>query len=158
MKTFFTAVLVFTCASLLRAQENPNRIYYPKLGFSIQPLEEESVGSNYVVLQMYLPPTEKGSPNINVMLQEYKESLEEYKIFSDMQLKSINVSILSSAIKDNAYIVEYTGQMSGKSIHVYTRAVKKGDRIYLITAAASPDQWREYSGKLIRTVNSFRLQ
>jgi hypothetical protein len=155
-KIFVMAVLL--AASPVFAEDSGARLSYPNLGFSIKPLEDTYTGSNSIVMSMYLASSEKFAPNVNICVQDYRGSIEDYKKLSDKQFEESNISVLTSVVKENVFTLEYSGIMSGRDLHFYAVAVKKANQIYLVTAAATVEQWKKYSEKLIDTVRSFQLK
>jgi len=157
MKNILILIVLLSVSFDVMAKDVKNKLVFPKLGFSIDALEGDAKSANYTVFSMSLPPSESFAPNVNLMIQEYSGSLQEYKELSDGQFKSMKLNVVTSDIKGGNYIMEYAGNISNKSLHFYAKAVKKGSLIYLATATATPNQWKEYALILKKNVNSFEL-
>jgi hypothetical protein len=54
--------------------------------------------------------------------------------------------------------IEYAGAAGGRPLHWYASATKKGDLFFLVTATALQGQWADVSTKLMKVVDSFRLE
>jgi hypothetical protein len=105
-----------------------------------------------------LPPSNEFSPNITVIMQPYKGSIENYKVVTDQQLKQANLNVIQSEIKDGIYAFEYSGSLTGQNLHVYSKAQMKGNHIYLTTATDLMIQWDLNKSKLLKSVNSFKFK
>ncbi len=109
---------------------------------------------------MYLPSSDKFSPNINIIKQSYSGTLEEYQEITENQFKKEKLNVLYNQIENNRIIFEYSGKF-GKfktEMHWYGIAHKKDNSYYLITATALKKQWKQYSKELIDSVQSFKLK
>ncbi len=133
-------------------------LHFAKAGFSISALEGEGdLGAQQVVM-LFLPPTEQFAPNVNVQIQSFAEGLEEYLKFSIKQIGDSGWVVQKQAsIGGGIAVIEYTGNMSGQALHWYSRAVKAGKRVYLVTGTARQSQWRSVSTAIINCVDSFKL-
>jgi hypothetical protein len=105
---------------------------------------------------LYLPPTQGFAPNVNVLIQDVSNTIKEYADLSKEQFKSANLTLLNdNLVGDGEWACEYSGNLQGKDLHFYARALKKGDKVYLITATATPEQWDSVFPKLKSCVDSF---
>lgn len=109
------------------------------------------------VLLMSLPVADNFTPNVNVLIQPYKGTLDEYTTLTLKQFKEHNIKLIEQKrVSDSVLALEYTGQLSGREVHWYGRAEKAGERIYLTTATTTEKLWPDQSGKLKECVDSFR--
>jgi len=155
MNSYKTLVLTLFCFSLTA---NASQLDFPKTGYSIDSLEAEPSQSISNALHMFLPPENGFSGNVNVMLQPYSGSLEEYKALSEAQFKQLNLEMILSFVSQEQLTFEYKGTMQGKMLHWYAKAYKKGDIIYLVTATDAQINWEKNKGQLSATVDSFTLK
>ncbi|HHU81493.1 MAG TPA: hypothetical protein GXZ26_00605 [Firmicutes bacterium] len=129
---------------------------FEKNGFTIDALEGEVGSKPYQVLVMFLPPTADGfAPNINVQIQPYTGALADYKALSKQQIENAGWELLELATPGkNVLILEFAGD----GLHWYAKAVKDGDRVYLVTATASENFWGDLAEQLKSKVGSFKLK
>jgi hypothetical protein len=160
MKIIF-ALLMLLATSRFYPQSPDDRIHFKENKFSIKPFEttQENSAQSYSVLFMLLPQTSGFAPNINIIVQKYSGSLEDYKNLSDSQFKQGNMTVIQSKNSASKYIIfEYTGSQGGKNMHYYSRALKREDNIYLVTGTALIEQWDAVSVKIKDTVDSFKFE
>ena len=144
-------------ASQAPAAKPADKLVFPNNGFAIAPLDQPGEGANQVLF-MFLPASAGFAPNVNVQTQKYAGTIEEYAAVSKKQFEDGQLKIISTAKPDKATAVfEYSGQMEGKALHWYARAALRNGAIYLITATALEDQWKDASAKLKSCVDSFEL-
>jgi hypothetical protein len=125
-------------------------------GFQVKSKEPQQNAYGTLAAFLYLPPTQGFAPNVNVLIQDVPNTIKEYADLSKQQFKSANLTLLNDHLAgDGEWACEYSGTMQGKDLHFYARALKKGDKIYLITATATPEQWDTVSPKLKGCVDSF---
>ena len=149
-------LFVMLLANGSQAAEN-SILNFDQLGFKIQALEGISDSNTSQPLSLMLPPSNGFSPNVTVIMQPYRGTMEEYKAVTDRQLNQAKLNIIQSEIKDDIYIFEYSGSLTGQNIHVYSKALIRSNHIYLITATDLMIQWDLNKNKLLGTVNSFKL-
>jgi hypothetical protein len=126
-------------------------------GFSLEP----PVGHDYAQLQQVvslgLPPSDGFSPNVNVQVQPFKGTIEEYVKISNGEFKANSIKLVSE--KHDAHMVqmEYTGQLLGRPLHWYSRAFVGKNGMILVTATATESQWPVVGAALRQSVDSLRL-
>lgn len=129
----------------------------PKYGFQIDPLNTAPQGESTTALMTFLPVTEGFAPNINVIIQSFAGTIEEYNKITMDQFKSMNLKVISeSNPSPKETVFEYAGKMNGQDLHFYARAISKGSKIYLVTATAKQTQWPSVGKTLRKHVDSFR--
>ncbi len=153
--TILFLLVAFTFPYLV-ADETEAKLHFKKNGFSIAPLEGKSSNMSYQVLAMLLPPSEGFSPNVNIQIQMYGGTIQEYAKLSGSQFKSFKLNIVSEKIGKTSVLWEYAGVLQGSAMHWYAKAVKVEGKVYLVTATATESQWSKVSGKLKACVNSFK--
>ena len=151
-KFILLAVLTFANASFA------GEMLYKDAGFSIDALDSAIPAQGLQPVQMFLPAVNGFSANINVQVQPYAESIEAYQKLSEDQFMVLGLTKISSAIEDNAFIVEYTGELNEMNLHFYAKAVKKGGFVYLATATDLVSEWPKKSAQLKQVVHSLKLQ
>ena len=154
--------LLFVSASLLLGvlvghAESTNRLHFPATGFSIAPLEAPTEKSPQQVLMMFLPVSDGFAPNVNVQVQPYTGTIDDYLSLSLKQCESAGFKLsLQKTTGKSAAVFEYTGDFQGRQLHWYARAEKSGSKVYLVTATATDEQWNKVASKLKVCVDSLR--
>jgi hypothetical protein len=138
-------------------RDSTNRLHFPVSGFSVAPLEVPAGESTQQSLMMFLPATDGFAPNVNVQIQPYPGTIDDYVALTLKQLKSMEIKVLEQKKPTKSVaIFEYQGELQGRSLHWYARAEKSADHVYLITATATPSQWKQVADRLKPCVDSFR--
>lgn len=126
--------------------------------FLINPLLDDNNISNTQPLIMMLPASDGFSPNINIQIQAYPGSIDEYDTLSIKQIEQLKLKTIKHLKEGDVLTFEYTGAMRGRDFHWFGMAYKKGDNVFLITATATEKQWPDVGAKLIECVKSFKLK
>jgi hypothetical protein len=151
-------LLVFVCLLCFGAG-TASRLVFKTTGFSIHPLETDPLGHSYQAMSMFLPPSIGFSPNVNVQVQCYKGTIEEYIATSKKELASMEWKVVKSTKQEqNSYLMEYTGEFQGNKLHWYAKATATGKRVYLATATAKEKQWADVGVKLKACVDSLEVK
>ena len=129
-----------------------------ELGFEMVVPAAGNVSGIYQHCMFYLPTVNGFSANVNLQVQEFAGTLEEYKAASEQQFKQAGIIIVRSALAGGSLSIEYKGTMQNLALHWFARALKKENRMYLITATALETRWSIDSPGLVQSVNSFRLK
>jgi len=157
-----TLVFLLTLASLTTktdAAESTNRLLFPVTGFSIQPLETAVGKVPQLALFMALPVSDGFAANVNVQIQPYSGTLDEYIALSEEQFKAAGWKVIQRSKQgQSAVVFEYTGDMQGRALHWYARAEHGAGRVYLVTATATQTQWKREAVALKVCVDSFRRE
>ena len=128
-----------------------DRLTLAKAGFSIAALEGTQA------LAMLLSPSDGFAANVNVQVQPYPGTLDDYIALSRDQFREIGATVVSQRKSGaSTRVVEYTGEVSGSSLHFYSRAEKRGNKVYLATASATAQQRPSLSAKLKACVDSLK--
>lgn len=155
-KAFIIAVLVSLLAYPLFAD---NTFTSDDLDFSMSvPVSKEQKIPIYQIALFFLPASDSFAANVGVQKQKYADTLEAYAKLSLEQMKQMKWNVINHTIKENEIIYEYTGSSQNREIHWYSRALKRGDCIYLITATALESKWEEQKAELSGIVNSFKFK
>jgi hypothetical protein len=158
-KKLFFVILVVALIALDSTADSTNRLHFPVAGFTIEPLEAPPGESPQEVLLMLLPPTEGFAANVNVQIQPYAGTVEDYVALSLQQFKSAGLTVLEQKISAKSVAVfEYTGKIQGALRHCYARAEKSGGNVYLATGTATPAQWDKEADRIKSCVDSFRCE
>jgi hypothetical protein len=151
VRQILVAVLLCLCAAAGLAAAASERLTLPGTGFSVVPLE----GCRALI--MSLAPSGGFAPNVNVQVQPYSGTRDQYAALSKSQLANLGLALVREQ-KNGAsgWTAEYTGNMAGRDLHWYARAELKGGNVYLATATAAKEQWSSVSPKLKACVDSLR--
>lgn len=127
-------------------------------GFSINALEIGETGDSTVpVLTLMLPATERFAPNVNVQIQPFDGTLDEYADLSRAQFAEAKAKVIFYKRSGDALVGEYAADLQGRKLHFYARTLQSGDRIYLATATATETQWPSVGAKLKACVDSLSI-
>jgi hypothetical protein len=86
---------------------------------------------------------------VNVNIQPFAEGLKDYMTLSKGQFETMKWTIVAEKqVGENEWQVEYKGPMNGKDMHFYSRALVKGETVYLVTATALQSQWEKVGPQL----------
>jgi len=128
-------------------------------GFNVKRSDIGSVAGQSPTVVLFLTPTGGFAPNVNVLIQNFPNSISEYISVTKQEFDSAGIKVVDERlVSPNEWMVEYAGSLSGRSLHWYARAIKNGDKVHLTTATAMPEQWEQVSSKLKACVDSFALQ
>ena len=131
----------------------------PQYGFEIDALDSDPGGATATAILMFLPAADGFAPNINVNIQPYKGTIKEYAALSKGQFAEMKWKVLSEEQKgEDEWRTEYSATTKSGDLHFYARALKKGDRVYLVTATAKESQWTALQAKLRKHVDSLKLK
>lgn len=127
---------------------------FPQYGFQIDALEAPAPANQSMqALVMYLPPQDGFSPNINVQIQIFPESLQQYREVSQKQFEKLEWKIIEETLEEDRWTVEYTGN----DLHCYAVAIKHGHSIYLATGTSRKSQWSDAGAEIRKRVDSFQV-
>ena len=156
-KCFIICLWSLPLLATLQAADSGQRLHFPAAGFSIAPLDAPVDQATRQAVVMLLPAIEGFSANVNVQIQPYSGSLEEYRALTQKQFKEAAVKVIvEKKLGKSVVIYEYSGEIRGQLVHCYARAVKSGEHVYLATATAAEAQWPKQSARLKACVDSFR--
>ena len=160
MKTKQTAILFLTTIALsMSAADSTVRLRFPVTGFSIAPLEVAPGDKTCQALVMFLPATGDFAGNVNVQIQPYSGTIEEYTTLTLNQFKNASVKVIEQRKTGKSGVVfEYNGELQGRALHWYARAEKTGGHVYLATATATEEEWAGQGAKLRNCVDSLRCE
>jgi hypothetical protein len=105
-----------------------------------------------------LPASDGFAANVNVQIQVYPGSRADYDKLTRQQLDQFKFKLISSHDDGDALVYEYAGAMGANKLHWYARAIKRGEKVYVITGTALEKSWESQSGLLIDSVDSFSLK
>lgn len=133
-------------------------LVFSEHGFSIEPLKGHAGDKVQQVVAMQLPPTGGFAPNVNVQVQPFAGSFDDYLKISHDEFARLGIVVKSEKrAGKSATALEYTGSLQGQPLHWYARAVLAAGKVYLVTATATESQWPEVAAQLRLTVDSFKL-
>ena len=106
---------------------------------------------------MFLPAVDGFAANVNVQIQPYPGTIQDYVALSVKQCDTAGFKVLQQkATEKAAAVIEYTGQMQGRQLHWYARAEKSAGKVYIATATAADEQWSKLAPQLKAVVDSLR--
>ena len=133
-------------------------IQFEQAGFSIDALDMKTKSPFAQPITMALPAKGGFAANVNVQIQEYPGSLQEYYELSSGQLEQLGLRVIEEAITPSYLVMEYEGVMQGRLLHFYAKAIKRGKSVYLATATDSADNWPNTGSELKSVVDSLELR
>jgi hypothetical protein len=127
-------------------------------GFGVKRSDIGSVAGQSPAVVLFLSPVGGFAPNVNVLIQDFPSSINDYIAVTKKEFDSAGVKLINDRVPSaDEWVLEYQGSLNGKEFHWYARAVKSGNKVYLTTATATPEQWDQVSPKLKQCVDSFAL-
>lgn len=151
-------LVITLLTALFISEASAGTLVFEESGFSINSLDSPPSLSGGQPLQMLLPAVNGFAANINVQIQPYTGTISQYKELSESQFKQLGLTTIHSKANESNLLFEYTGIMSNKKLHWYSKAIKKGDFVYLVTATEQETSWEQTKNKLISAVDSFKLK
>ena len=160
MSRILTALLVCSCGlAAVAGRPSPGRLKFKGNGFSIEALEGKVGARPYTALMMFLPPTKGFSPNVNVQIQPYAGTIDQYATLSKKQFVALKYKLIREVkVGKDSLLFEFSGKLEGHQLRWYARATLRGGKIYAVTATAREDQWPVASGKMKACVDSFKIE
>ena len=132
-----------------------NKYSSTDLGISIDvPVVKDSKNLTYSVAAFYLPAADNFAANVNLQKQGFTESADNYDKLTMKQIEQFNLTVINRVVNQNDLQYEYKGNMQGRMLHFYARAIKSGPTIYLATATSLESQWEQQKLLLIKSVDS----
>lgn len=157
-KPFMISFLTMLALSL-PAAESTNRLHFPLGGFSIAPLEAPPGETTRQAVMMFLPSSGSFAANVNVQVQSYSGTIEEFTTLTLKQLKDVGAKVIEQRKTGNSGLVlEYSGELRGQPLHWYARAEKAAGHVYLATATGAEQDWAKQSALLKACVDSLRCE
>lgn len=98
-----------------------------------------------------------GASNVNVQVHKFEDKIDDYDAISTRQFEAREWEVISRKITENDVTYEYKGKFNDREMHWYARAIKRGNRIYAVTATTMAGKWEAHKKKLIQSVDSFKL-
>ncbi|MGX5913830.1 hypothetical protein ACR0ST_03765 [Aliidiomarina sp. Khilg15.8] len=109
------------------------------------------------VFQYFMPASNGFAANVNLQIQPYEGSLEEYEALSIAQFEQLELEVVQTDRSDGELMFEYRGDMQGTEMHWYARVIQHDGLFYVVTATALAERWDEERDELTRSVQSFSL-
>ena len=151
------AMALMVCLALVGHTTLAAEAHFDQAGFSIKLLDTSSASQNFQPLQMFLPAVNGFAANVNVQLQFYSDSLQAYQALSESQFKQFGMTLVRSELKQDILWFEYRGVMYGNDLYFYSKALKRGDLVYLATATDLQSEWPQSGEQLRAVVDSMTL-
>jgi len=159
MKSVLMAAVLLGLGAGVGATAREVAVQYSPAKFTIDPLPGDLDAAHWMPFTMQMPPIDGFAPNVNVQIQAYKGTIDEYMTLSRSQFDTLGIEIVSERRDDPSTVTfEYKGNMQGRALMWYARAQKRGARVYLVTATSTPQAWPRVSAALKASVDSLRIQ
>ena len=150
-------MLAFLGLCLFSAQLVAGVMTFDEAGFSIKALDGEPGQAGTQPLTMMLAARNGFAANVNVQIQAYPGSMQDYIELSKAQFEQMGLKMVNKRIEGDTIWFEYAGDMNGRSLHFYSKAVKKGKFFYLATGTDLEQNWQHSSAQLKAVVDSLQL-
>lgn len=147
--------IIFTALLSLSVISQAEVMNFKEAGFSIKPLDGKPGSAGSQTLMMRLPAVNGFSGNVNVQIQPYPGTMEDYLKLSEAQFSQMGLKLISKSLNGNELYIEYSGFMQGNNLHFYAKAIKVNGLFYLATATDLESQWASSSTKLKSVIDSF---
>jgi len=136
-----------------------SRLNFETYGFSIDNLQVPSgdKGDVFQTVMMFLPASDGFAPNVNILIQKFSGTVAEYLKISETQFTAAQAVVINKKQTDKNLILEYTVNMNGKDIHVYSKAIFDKDVVYLASGTSLVSQWKSVGTVLKKNVDSIQL-
>ena len=158
MKNFMIAALLVSAGMCLGAVAEA-RLQFKTAGFSIQPLETQPGRFVYQPLIMLLPPSNGFASNVNIQVQPYPGTIDEYVAISKKQFVAAKFDLIrEDRVGKESVLLEYAGELKGRKMHWYAKAMSNGKAVYLATATTTETQWPKTADRLKECVHSFEIE
>ena len=132
-------------------------LVFTEHGFSIEPPAGHDYTQVQQVVALALPTVGGFSPNVNVQVQPFKGTMEEYLTLTRGQFKANGVKMIVEKHDARSAALEFSGPFGGQDLHWYSRAFLAKNGVILATATASEAQWPRLGATLRQSVDSLRL-
>jgi hypothetical protein len=158
-RSYLSAVLGFCLALCLGADSQiPSRLHFPQIGFSIAPLKVDAKGVTFTAVELFTPPSGNFAANVNVQVQAYADSMDNYIALSKQQLDQMKLQVIKfDKPAPDTCVFEYNGQMGEQKVHFYGKGILKSGTVFLATATTTEDQWASVSDNFKACVESLQL-
>jgi hypothetical protein len=153
-----TLLLTLLAVPCLTADDGEPRLHFKANGYSIAPLDEASDKETCQALMMFLPPSGGFAPNVNVVIEPHKGTIKEYVDLSREGFGAVGFTVTSETVGESSVTFEYVGTMQGHRLQWYATATLGRGKVYLVTATATPAQWKTVGARLKACVNSFKQE
>lgn len=153
MKTTLTILLATWL--VLAGSVQAETMNFTEAGFSIKPLDGHPGSAGSQALTMKLPAVNGFAANVNVQIQPYPGTMQDYLALSEAQFSQMGLTLISKQLKGNELLIEYAGTLQGNELHFYAKAIKVNGLFYLATATDSESHWATSSVKLKPVIDSF---
>jgi hypothetical protein len=125
-------------------------------GFTIDPPVGHDAAQIQQVVMLFLPPADGFAANVNVQVQPFDGTMDDYVKVSAEQFKANGVTLVAEKHDAKSATIEYKGLYGGRPLHWYSRSFLGNKRIVLATATASESRWAKEASALRQSVDSLR--
>jgi hypothetical protein len=158
MRIFVLATLLLAAGGAAADTTTRGRstLSFAEHGFSIDaPVGHDAAQMQQVVMLM-LPPADGFAANVNVQLQPFTGTMDEYVRVSLDQFKANGVTVVAEKHDAKGAMIEYKGLYGGRPLHWYSRSFVGKSGIVLATATTSEPLWPKQGAMLRQSVDSLR--
>ncbi|MGZ3438673.1 MAG: hypothetical protein ACXVDD_04130 [Polyangia bacterium] len=158
MRTLVLLALVFAArgADADTTARAKSTLSFSEHGFSIDPPVGHDATQTQQVVMLALPTSDGFSPNVNVQVQPFSGTMDEYVKVSLDQFKANGVKIVAEKHDAKSAMLEFTGPYGGRPLHWYSRAFLGKNGVVLATATAGEPQWPRLAAALRQSIDSLR--
>ena len=147
-------LFLLACSALFADDKYVNETF----GFEISSPVPGPFSGVYQSSMFYLPAVDGFAGNVNIQVQDFTGTMDQYKGVSEAQFKQAGIQVLNSKIDQGVLTIEYQGKMGNYGLHWFAKAYKKANRVYLVTATGLQTQWNDQGPALVKSVNTFKLK
>jgi len=157
LKSWFLSACLLIPA--IAVAEDAPLLSFPTAGFTIAGLDEAPPDTPHQALILFLPAEGGFAPNVNVRLQPFQGTMDEYRELNLKEIQQAKFKLLGEPVvkDDNSFVMEFTGNLQERTLRFYSRSVLSKGRVYLITATATDTQWPTVGEKLKACADSLKL-
>ncbi|MGH7150908.1 MAG: DcrB-related protein [Planctomycetota bacterium] len=167
MKFLPPAILVLLLAATsfsdARGPETSTRYLDAANGYSIEPpaFPKVPTGVSCQTVIFFAPQEEGFAPNVNVQVQPWTKSLEEFLALSRSQFKEYDLTLLSEEKRKvsgrEAVAFDYEGDMQGRPLRWMALAVADAGRVILVTGTVPKGSFETHEKALRSCLASLQL-
>jgi hypothetical protein len=157
-KWFVIAMSLLSLVGVARADDT---LHFTKEGFSIRSLHPPIGAQPVQVLSMQLASDGTFASNVNVQIQPFAGTMDDYIKMSLDEFAQLGLTLASKKkTSEDVVILDYTGTMRDLPLHFYARALRSKAKgvIYLVTGTALASQWAKAAPEIKACVDSLKLE
>lgn len=155
MKKIFFSFLMFIFSV------NAGTLNFDEYGFSVDSFTDDKKDKDLLVVQFFRPSENPSfATNANIIMQNYKGSMEEYIEISKNGFKTFNTfELINESFSDKTALWEYNIMHSGMKLHIITKVFKAKEegKLFLLTLTCAENEWEKNKEDIHKVLNSFKI-